>query len=381
MVRGGFGLFYNPNGNGGALLRLDRQAPYGPILSISPGDQTLGPRVSDGFPPTPAVNFSALSNPTGNVIGIPGNLKQAYAEQFNLTIEHELAPVNTLLKFAYVGNLGRRLGNSYNPNQPVPGPGPTAPRRPFYNIRPGLGDITYYVSDGLSNYNAFQLTVEKRLSSGISGLLGYTWAHAIDNVATDFGGGTGTPQDPRNRNLDRGNSAYDIRHRLTASFTYQLPGFAWKGLSGAVLGGWQTNGILQWQTGLPFTPQLNNPTVNTGTGSRPDRIGSGNLPSGQRSINHWFDPTAFATPAQFVYGNAGRDILFGPGRANLDLSLFKNFRPLERLTAQFRAESFNVFNHPQFGQPNAAIGSGSVATITSTVGNPRQMQLALRLIF
>jgi hypothetical protein len=381
VVRGGFGLFYNPNGNGGALLRLDRQAPYGPILSISPGDQTLGPRVSDGFPPAPSVNFSALSNPTGNVIGIPSNLKQAYAEQFNLTVEQELAPVNTLLKFAYVGNLGRRLGNSYNPNQPVPGPGPTAPRRLFYSIRPGLGDITYYVSDGLSNYNAFQLTVEKRLSSGISGLLGYTWAHAIDNVATDFGGGTGTPQDPRNRNLDRGNSAYDIRHRFTASFTYRLPGFAWKGLTGALLGGWQTNGILQWQTGLPFTPQLNNPTVNTGTGSRPDRIGSGNLPSGQRSITHWFDPSAFATPAQFVYGNAGRDILFGPGRANLDLSLFKNFRPAERLTVQFRAESFNVFNHPQFGQPNASIGSNSVATITSTVGNPRQMQLALRLVF
>jgi len=146
------------------------------------------------------------------------------------------------------------------------------------------------------------------------------------------------------------------------------------------LGGWQANGVLQWQTGLPYTPQLNNSTTN-GTGSRPDRIGSGDLPSGQRSLSHWFDQTAFTTPAQFVYGNAGRDILYGPGRTNLDASLFKNFKPLEKLDVQFRGEAFNVLNHPQFGQPNGTIGSGSVGTITSTVGNPRQLQVALRLVF
>lgn len=381
VVRGGFGLFYNPNGNGGALLRFDRQLPFGPVLSISPGDQVLGPRVSNGFPPTPSVDLSVANRPFGNVIGVPGNFKQAYAEQFNLTVEHEVAPVSTLFKFASVGNLGRRLGTGFNLNQPVPGPGATTPRRPFFGVLPALGDISYYVSDGLSAYYAFQFSAEKRLSGGLTGLAGYTWAHSIDDVATDFGGGTGTPQDPRCRFCDRGNSAFDIRHRLTVSMTYRLPGFAWKGFRGALLGGWQINGLLQSQTGLPFTPQLNNPTVNTGTGSRPDRIGSGVLPDSQRSITHWFDQTAFTSPAQFVYGNAGRDILYGPGRTNLDASLFKDFRPLEHLTVQFRAESFNLLNHPQFGQPNATIGSGSVGQITSTVGNPRQMQLALRLMF
>src|SRR5205814_293362 len=111
------------------------------------------------------------------------------------------------------------------------------------------------------------------------------------------------------------------------------------------------NGILQSQTGLPFTPQLQNSTTN-GTASRPDRIAGGDLSSGQ-SIRHWFDQTAFVTPAQYVYGNAGRDILFGPGRTNLDASLFKDFRVRERLTVQFRAEAFNLLNHAQFGQPNA----------------------------
>jgi hypothetical protein len=231
----------------------------------------------------------------------------------------------------------------------------------------------------LSAYHALQVTVEKRLSKGLTGLVGYTWAHSIDDVATDFGGGTGTPQDPRCRFCDRGNSAFDIRQRFTASFTYRLPGSTLKGFTGTMLGGWQINGLLQSQTGLPYTPMLQNSTTN-GTSSRPDRIASGNLSSGQ-SINHWFDQTAFTSPALYVYGNGGRDILFGPGRTNVDASLFKNFKMTEKLTMQFRAESFNILNHPQFGQPNASIGNGAVGTITSTVGNPRQMQLALRLVF
>ena len=379
VVRGGFGLFYNPNGNGGALLRLDRQAPFGPIVIFSPGDEFTGPRVSDGLPPNPGVNFAVANNPTGNVIGIPANFRQAYAEQFNVTVEQEVAPWKTLLKLAYVGNLGRRLGTGWNPNQPVPGAGSTAPRRPFFGADPNLADINYYTSDGLSSYHALQFTAEKRLAAGLTGLLGYTYAHSIDDVSTDFGGGTGTPQDPRCRFCDRGNSAFDLRQRFTASFTYQLPGFRGRGLAGAALGGWQINGILQSQTGLPFTPQLQNATVNTGTGSRPDRAGSGVLSN--PTINLWFNPAAFTTPALYTYGNAGRDILFGPGRTNFDTSLFKDFRPVERLTAQFRFESFNVLNHPQFGQPNATIGNGAVGTITSTVGNPRQMQVALRLVF
>jgi hypothetical protein len=379
VVRGGFGIFYNPNGNGGALLRFDRQLPFGPVLSTSPGDQILGPRVSGGFPPTPVVDVNVANSPTGNVIGVPGNFKQAYAEQFNLTVEQEVSPIQTLFKVAYVGNLGRRLGNSFNLNQPVPGPGGTTQRRPFFGALPTLGDITYYVSDGLSDYHALQLTAEKRLTSGLTGLIGYTWAHSIDDVATDFGGGSGTPQDPRCRFCDRGNSAFDLRQRFTASFTYRLPGFGLKGFAGAMLGGWQINGILQSQTGLPFTPQLQTSTTN-GTGSRPDRVASGVLASGQ-SIKHWFDQTAFTTPALYTYGNAGRDILFGPGRTNLDASLFKDFKVTEKLTTQFRAESFNIFNHPQFGQPNATIGNGAVTTISSTVGNPRQMQVALRLVF
>jgi outer membrane receptor protein involved in Fe transport len=386
VVRGGYGLFYNPNGTGGAALRLDRHPPYGPIYSVSPGDEFVATRVSDGFPAPPVPNFTTLANPSGSVIGVIPSFRPAYAQQFNITVERELTSANMLLKAAYLGNLGRRLGTTFNDNQPVPGPGGTGPRRPFYSTQPNLADVTYQVSDGLSNYNALQLSAEKRLSHGLSMLLGYTWSHAIDNTGTEFGGGTGTPQDPRCRNCDRGNSASDIRHRFTAAYTWYLPvgkGHALLNRSRAtdlILGGWQTSGFVTLQTGLPFTPQLQTSTTN-GTGSRPDRIASGALPSGQRNINNWFDVTAFATPAPFVYGSAGRDIRFGPGRVNFDLSLLKNFAIRENVKLQFRADAFNIFNTPQFGLPGASIGNASAPVISSIVGNPRQMQLSLTLRF
>jgi hypothetical protein len=130
---------------------------------------------------------------------------------------------------------------------------------------------------------------------------------------------------------------------------------------------------------LPFTPALQTSTTN-GTGSRPDRIASGNLSSGQ-NIKNWFDVTAFATPAPFTYGNSGRDILFGPGRVDFTMSLFKDFRIREQVKLQFRAEAFNVFNTPAFGLPSGSIGNASAPVISSIVGSPRQMQVALVLRF
>mgnify|MGYP003345693602 CR=1 FL=1 len=239
---------------------------------------------------------------------------------------------------------------------------------------------------GLSNYYALQVTVDKRMAKGLNGLFGYTWGHAIDNVPLEFGGGSSgpLPQDPRNIRPERGNSIIDIRHRLTASYLYSFPfgkGKAFLNHGGIVdqfLGGWQTNGVLAIQTGLPFTPVLQTSTTN-GTGSRPNSTGSkGNDP---HTLSRWFDPSVFTTPAAFTYGNAGRNILYGPGRWNWDMSLFKNFVIRDQMRFELRAEGFNVFNHPQFGQPNANIGNAQVGVITSTVGNPRQLQMGLRFQF
>ncbi len=382
VVRGGYGLFYNPGGALNTALRLHRGIPFGRISSVTPGDFFVGQKVSDGFPPEPAINLEDAKSPTGAVLGVFPGYRPSYVQQYNLTLQHEIAPWQMLLKLAYVGNLGRRISTTINPNQPVPGSTAVNNRRPLFGIRPALADVTFAVSDGLSNYNALQLSVEKRVTHGLAVLAGYTWGHIIDDTGTEYGGGSGTPQDVRNRRADRGNASFDMRHRVTISYLYALPGLKNHATPlRLALGGWQTNGIVTLQTGLPFTPQLQTTTVNTGTGSRPDRRSDGTLSSSERTLFRWFDTTPFVSPPPFTYGNAGRNILFGPGRVNFDMSLFKDFPIREEMKFQLRAEGFNVFNTPQFGQPNATIGNAQAGIISSIVGNPRQLQLALRFQF
>jgi hypothetical protein len=387
VIRGGYGLFYNPNGNGGALLRLFRHMPFGPIYTVSPGDVNVATRVSDGFPPPPTVNFDAVKNPTGGVVGVAPDFRAARVRQYNVNIQHEIVPWQLVLKAAYVGNVGSRLGTTFDLNQPEPGSTSVNSRRPFFALRPGLQGVTYAVSDGKSDYNALQIVANKRLSAGFSFLFGYTWGHAIDNVGNDFGGGAGTPQDRRCRfECEWGNASFDIRHRATIGYSYQFPfgsgkRYASSGLAKWIVGDWQLNGATIMQTGLPFTPGLANPNTNGAGGSRPDVVGDPELPSSERSLSRWFNVAAFARPTEIRFGNLGRNTMSGPGRVNFDASLFKNFPFLETRRVQFRAEAFNVFNTPQFGQPNASIGSPNAGTITSTVGNPRQIQLALRIEF
>lgn len=385
VLRGGFGIFYNPTGSEGGSLRLFRQLPFGSTVNVSPGDINVGPRVRDGFAPLVPVDLSLADRPFGAVFAVDAKFRPSYAEQYNLTLEHEITPLSMVVKLAGVGNLGRRLYNTYNANQPIPGAAALNTRRPLYGIAPNISDVSYFSTDGLGSYHSLQLTADKRFAKGMSALVGYAWSHSIDNVPLEFGGGSAgpQPQDPRNIKAERGNSITDMRHRLTVSYLYELPFGKGKallnhgGIANAVFGGWQTNGILVVQSGLPFSPVLQTSTTN-GTGSRPDVVGPISYP-GTRL--RWFDASAFGTPAPFTYGNAGRNILFGPGRWNWDMSLFKNFVIKEQTRFELRAEAFNIFNHPQFGQPNANIGNAQVGQITSTVGNPRQLQMALRFQF
>ncbi len=145
---------------------------------------------------------------------------------------------------------------------------------------------------------------------------------------------------------------------------------------------WQLSGIFSAQNGQPFSATLSTDPSNTGTTARPNVIGAGNLPTGQRTpSNDWFNAAAFAAPACVCFGNAGRDILTGPGFVDTDLSIIRNFQINERFRVQFRAESFNLANHPNFGLPNSAIGNPAVGTITTVINPERQNQLALKLYF
>ncbi len=396
VIRGGIGVFYAVQGNGGGALRLFRQLPFGPINAVDIDNFSATPRrVQDGLDPIPNLDPAVVTQP--NIAGtfaaaINPDWRSGRIMQMNLQIQQEIAPIGTVIKVGYVGNLSRRLDNSYNYNQPDPGPGTPASRRPMRFVNPRALDVTFFTTDGRANYHALQVSAEKRFSAGMSFVSGYTWAHSIDNVANAFGGAANgpLPQDIRFRNNDRGASGFDIRHRFTHAMNYELPIGKGKkvdfknGFLNNAIGNWQTNVILTMQTGLPFTPVLATAVSNAG-GSRPNRLKSGELENPTRAL--WFDPSfntptaAWATPAQFTYGNAGRNILYGPGRVNWDWSLFKNFNITERYRLEFRSEFFNLFNTPQFGLPNSTIGTPAAGTITSLAGPNRQVQFALRLAF
>lgn len=392
VLRGGWGVFYGTQGNGGAVMRGFRQAPFGPVQTVDINQFVANPRrVQQGLDPLLPIDVNNfVNNPRGNLIGTNFDFGPSRTYQYNFQIQQEL-PGNMVWKVGYVGNKNRGLDYTYDANQADPGPTPIAQRRPLRNIAPNVQGATYAIADGYSDYHALQTTVERRFSNGMSFLSAYTWSHSIDNVPNAFGGASNgpIPQDIRFRDVDRGSSGFDIRHRFTHSMNYDLPWGKGKALNiqnralDVIAGGWQTNVIFTWQGGLPFTPTIAS-TSNTGTGSRPNLNRTPSFTSGTRAL--WFDTTlgpdaTWGTPAPFTYGNAGRNILYGPGRVNWDWSLFKNFNFSEKYKLQFRSEFFNLFNTPQFGLPNATIGTPAAGSITSLSGNNRQVQLALRFSF
>ena len=309
-------------------------------------------------------------------------MKQAYVWHWSFGVQQQLG--NTILEANYVGTKGNDLAVTYNINTPFAGPGSVASRRPFL----GLGTINYTSGMDTSSYNALETRIEHRYSHGLSLLASYTYSKTIDIGGESLIGDLSL-RDARNVMAERSLSSADMRHRFVTSAVYDLPFGRGRMVNidnrvlNAVLGGWQLNGILLIRSGTPFTPALGTSTANTGA-ARPDRIGNGNLPSDQQSINNWFDKTAFIAATPYNFGNAGRNILIGPGATNLDSSLFKNFRVGwlgEAGEVQFRAEAFNTLNHPQFGLPNARVDIKNGATITSLSNEMREIQFGLKILF
>ena len=204
--------------------------------------------------------------------------------------------------------------------------------------------------------------------------------------------GNGTVQDYYNRKGEWSLSTFDVSRRLVASAVYSLPfgrkkqfGANWNRLMDAVLGGWQANGIFSWQTGLPLTLSASNAANIFNPGVRPNNNGASGVLSGsvESRLNRYFNTSVFSQPEPYTFGNVSRTSpdIRTPAARNLDLSLFKNFAVNERLKVEFRAESFNAFNTPVFGGPNNNVSSGSFGVISSQANSPRQMQMALKLLF
>jgi hypothetical protein len=242
-----------------------------------------------------------------------------------------------------------------------------------------------YLGHGLlgSNYNGLQARIDRRFSSGFEWMTNFTWSKGMDD-----GRYANQVMNQFNLHGEWGPSSEDRTLASTSSFVYQLPfgpgkQFASnaKGVVGHVVGGWQLSGIVGLATGRPFTvDQASNTTLNSPMDQRPNRIASGKLTNPTR--NMWFDPTAFVNPTQpYTYGNAARDLLDGPGWAEIDLGLHKSFKLTERFNLQFRWEAFNVFNRTNLATPDATVGTQTVGMITSTETPMRRQQIGLRLMW
>jgi Carboxypeptidase regulatory-like domain/TonB dependent receptor len=363
VVRSGFGVFYGRDENYGISARLPANPPW--VASATFPGSTTAPAflLSDGLP-AGALNLSGVAgfNANTTVYSQPFNFPVSYVEQWNLNIEHQL-PGSLVAQVGYTGSGAHKLLMPINVNQALPGSGAVNARRPY----PGVGNITYYAPLDNSTYQALVSKVERRFSKGLSLLASYTFGHSIDGGGNEHDTGDVTPQDVRNLAAQKGSSNFDVRHRFVFSGFYQLPFGKSKGFRSQLIRGWQLSGIFSAQTGQPFTATLTTDPSGTSTTARPNRIADGNLPSSERSPTHWFDTTAFVAPNCICFGNSGRDILRGPGFINLDLSIIRDFIFAERFRLQFRAESFNLMNHPNFGLPNSVLGNPSVGIITSTI--------------
>lgn len=379
VVRSAFGVFYGRDENLGISRRLTNNPPYFIRTQIA-GDQVYPNFIlENGYPPN-ILDPSKVVNPEVN--SLPKDSPLPYVLQWNLNLQQEL-PGRFVLQFGYTGSGGRKLYYTRDVNQAFPGAGSVDLRRPIQ----GYTGIFLWAPVFKSSYNAFTTQLERRFAGGFSVLASYTYGHSIDDGPANNETSDPAPQNSRDLRSNRGNSSFDIRQRFVASYLWELPfgkGKRWANSqpwATALAGGWQINGITTWQSGLPFTPILSFDPSNTQANARPNRMAEGSLPSDQRSITRWFDTSAFVAPAQYTFGNSGRNFLRGPSLTNFDVGLSREFRLSERFGLYFRVEAFNVLNTPQFGLPNATIGAANAGYIESVVNPERQLQLALRLAF
>jgi len=418
------GLAWDVRGNGESVVRANYRVFYETIIGNIPGNVMLNPPFLpdyfNAFPGWPNA-FAPSGFPVLTIT--QQHLRTPYAQHFNLGYQHQL-PGRVVLDLAYVGTAGTKLPrfrqvdqafitkqqiDQLTPNViermtmigiPPPvaqflydnqlwGAMPNIVRTPFF----GFAQLFQAEDVVSSNYHSLQAKLDKRFSHGLSFLTSYTWSHSIDGASVFFGSGAnGTtifPQDNYNLKAEHGNSDFDIRHRLVWSVIYEVPKLP--NVPKALGAGWELGGILTLQTGQPFSVLTGLANSGTGLGNdRPDLIGDPN--TGPHTVPRWFNTNAFTPNAQLTFGNAGRNIVIGPGYRDFDFSILKNTKLGERVNAQFRAEFFNILNHPSFALPSNIEAAPNFGALFQTPdaaqnnvglgsGGPRLIQFALKLSF
>jgi hypothetical protein len=401
-LRAGFGIFHDVYQTYTFSSAYTSNAPFITDLAIYPF----------GYPcfPTPFAAACAADSIGGGLSQTNGTYygtnTTPYTIEWNLNIQRELFK-NTLLTVGYVGTRGVHLLAFHDFNPPTvntvngvdyfanPTTGVQNPR-----IDPNLGSLDMTDPSSSSSYNALEVSVEHKLSSNFVMQFSYTWSHCLDYAYTYGGLGfnnvTSAITNPYDWNADYGNCSFDLRQNISANVVYMLPfhGNRWKE-------GWQISGIQSWHTGVPFSLGEGDQADlgNTFDTERPNVIAGCNVYANQ-SIHQWYNPACFTPSTYGTVGDLGRNQMIGPGFVETDLGILKNTRINERFTLEFRAELFNIFNHPNFDVPNETVfnaGSfttGFMATPNATAGQitdlvgaggltnvARQTQFSLKLIF
>jgi hypothetical protein len=435
VVRGGYGLSFFP-GNYTSNADL-KNAPFTSVFSpncqssiavqieqaqgIDPASQNPScatvagapTQLDQGLPAPTAPNISNLADiPALSFVAEAPKFRSALIQQFNLQVEQQLGA--NVLTIGYVGNVGQHLPESINninqpaPFNPITNPGGSA--RPLGGQLPNLAGVSLIQSEGISNYNALQASFQRRFTKGLAFDANYTWGKGLSDITgfSQQGGNQGWSNgDPtRIRQIEYGIAENDIQNRFALSLNYELQyGKNFTGVKKFALGGWQVNSITAWQSGKPFTitetgSGADNPVesdgkqhgynnratpLNSGGQDRPDQIKDARL--SHKSQSEFFDVTAFAPQPLGTIGSAHRNSLFGPDFRHVDLSVFKDFPVTERIKLQFRAESFNISNTPNFyignGSSGASFGNPAFGAISQTDPNytPREYQFALKAHF
>jgi outer membrane receptor protein involved in Fe transport len=399
VIRGGYGVYYDYVPQDLLIANFTSSAgvatnPVGPV-PVYP--MNFDPTAFNGINGGAAILTANTSGPF-SIFATPRNFATPYTQNWNLNVQQKFAE-KASFEVGYVGSKGTKLVRLYDANQPDAN---------FNYPNPNFGSIDVLAPISSSTYNSLQTTVRLQAMHGFSGFASYIWSKSLDDASDgiDFTAGAAFPQDSTNLKAERGPSTFDTRHRFTAALNYDVP--RWERLRwfGA---GWQLNWIASVQSGRPI-PIITSDD-NTGRfyfNQRPNVVpGVNPILSNWNPVTGYLNPLAFQQPADGTFGNLGRDSVFGPGYRNLDFSITKNTPIHDRMSLQFRAEFFNIFNHPNFALPNGSVTPGLdqfgnlqcspaqqcyVGQITQTPdvaqgnpglggGGPRVIQLGVKLMF
>lgn len=400
VVRGGFGVFYTPV-DMNSWCDQRHNVPY-----VFPETQQ-----SDNYVPSLfGFNFGppVMGKTVVSFAALDPHSPPQYINQWSLTVQKAL-PGKIVLEVGYQGSRGYHLQRAHLINNAAPGPGPIQPRRPYKTVTflPGTsfsGDnpenfaitsdtfpvsaINYLENSANSWYDAGWIDVRREFQPGVTFLANYTWSKSLTDAA-DFRSAMMQPAIPQNNSdlaAEKGLNGMDVPQRFVASVVYYLPGWKKSTFLSHLTSGWSLGSIFSAESGMPFTVSVFGDTANAGTllGQNPIRAnvtGAPAFPARTRTTAEWFNPSAFAAPPPYTFGNAGVNTVFGPGFVDLDQAVQRQFMITERVRFTLRAEAFNALNHSNWGEPNNYVNTPQFGTITMAQGPGREIQLSGRISF